>query len=94
MIRRSWINSNAGTKYHLRELQSPLNGLCEAHFRSYHAQHFAFLGRALQQSIKICVQIEHEGFMCIQIMMPVGEGVELGAHSGILEFKVSSIARP
>lgn len=61
----------------------------QSQHHSYHAQHFAFLGRALQQSIKICVQIEHEGFMCIQIMMPVGEGVELGAHSGILEFKVS-----
>lgn len=54
---------------------------------SYHASHFAFLARALQQSIKICVQIEREGFMCIQIMMPVGEGVDMGNHSGILEFK-------
>jgi hypothetical protein len=27
--------------------------------------------------------------MCIQIMMPVGEGVDMGGHSGILEFKVS-----
>lgn len=57
---------------------------------SYHASHFAFLARALQESIKICVQIEREGFMCIQIMMPVNEGVDLGGHSGILEFKVSS----
>jgi len=28
--------------------------------------------------------------MCIQIMMPVSEGVDMGSHSGILEFKVSS----
>jgi len=27
--------------------------------------------------------------MCIQIMMPVSEGVDMGSHSGILEFKVS-----
>lgn len=27
--------------------------------------------------------------MCIQIMMPVSEGVDMGGHSGILEFKVS-----
>jgi cell cycle checkpoint protein len=58
--------------------------------RSYHASHFAFLARALQESIKICVQIEREGFMCIQIMMPVSEGVDMGGHSGILEFKVRS----
>jgi cell cycle checkpoint protein len=57
---------------------------------SYHASHFAFLARALQESIKICVQIEREGFMCIQVMMPVNEGVDMGNHSGILEFKVSS----
>jgi hypothetical protein len=31
--------------------------------------------------------------MCIQIMMPVGEGVDMGNHSGILEFKVSSRAQ-
>ena len=29
--------------------------------------------------------------MCIQIMMPVSEGVDMGSHSGILEFKVSLI---
>lgn len=27
--------------------------------------------------------------MCTQIMMPVSEGVDMGSHSGILEFKVS-----
>jgi hypothetical protein len=29
--------------------------------------------------------------MCIQIMMPVNEGVDMGSHSGILEFKVSLV---
>lgn len=75
-------------RYHSRKFLIPGDVPTRADDRRYHAQHFAFLGRALQQSIKICVQIEHEGFMCIQIMMPVGEGIELGAHSGILEFKV------
>jgi len=56
---------------------------------SYHSAHFALLSRALNQSIKICLQVEHSGFLCIQIMMPVGEGVPMGQHSGILEFKVS-----
>ena len=27
--------------------------------------------------------------MCTQIMMPVSEVVDMGSHSGILEFKVS-----
>ena len=35
--------------------------------------------------------MEREGFMCIQIMMPVNEGVDMGSHSGILEFKVSCL---
>ena len=56
---------------------------------SYHSAHFALLSRALNQSIKICLQVESTGFLCIQIMMPVGEGVPMGQHSGILEFKVS-----
>ena len=30
--------------------------------------------------------------MCIQIMMPVSEGVDMGGHSGILEFKVSFLS--
>ena len=55
---------------------------------SYHSSHVALLGRALQQSIKICLQIESSGFMCIQVMMPVPEGLTMGQHSGILEFKV------
>ena len=56
---------------------------------SYHSSHFALLSRALSQSIKICLQIESSGFLCVQIMMPVSENVPLGGHSGILEFKVS-----
>ncbi|EIW66309.1 hypothetical protein TREMEDRAFT_70218 [Tremella mesenterica DSM 1558] len=54
---------------------------------SYHAAHIMLLYRALQHSIKICIQIETEGFLCVQIMMPVGEDVPVGGHSGILEFK-------
>lgn len=57
---------------------------------SYHSSHVALLGRALQQSIKICLQIESTGFMCIQVMMPVPEGLTMGQHSGILEFKVGA----
>ena len=62
------------------------------HSRSYHSSHFAILSRALHQSIKICLQIEHSGFLCVQIMMPVAENVPMGGHSGILEFKVSRIS--
>lgn len=60
---------------------------------SYHSSHFALLSRALNQSIKICLQIEQSGFLCVQIMMPVGEGVPVGSHSGILEFKVGTSIR-
>lgn len=35
--------------------------------------------------------IETDGFLCIQIMMPVQEGIPMGSHSGILEFKVSCV---
>lgn len=55
---------------------------------SYHSSHFALLSRALNQSIKICIQVESSGFLCVQVMMPVADGVPLGEHSGILEFKV------
>jgi cell cycle checkpoint protein len=58
--------------------------------QSYHYSHFTLLSRALQQSIKICIQVEGTGFLCVQIMMPVADGVPLGEHSGILEFKVRS----
>ena len=60
---------------------------------SYHSSHFALLSRALAQSIKICLQVESTGFLCVQIMMPVGENVPLGHHSGILEFKVNDLPR-
>ena len=56
---------------------------------SYHSSHINLLSRALNQSIKICIQIESSGFLCVQVMMPVTEGLPVGAHSGILEFKVS-----
>ncbi|ORX33853.1 Rad1/Rec1/Rad17 [Kockovaella imperatae] len=59
---------------------------------SYHSSHFALLTRALQSSIKICLQIENSGFLCVQIMMPVSEGVAMGGHSGILEFKMHALA--
>jgi hypothetical protein len=49
------------------------------------------LNRALQYSTKICLQIDDEGFMSIQVMMPVGEDVPIGEHSGILEFKVGRV---
>ncbi|KAK1925153.1 Rad1/Rec1/Rad17 [Papiliotrema laurentii] len=58
---------------------------------SYHSSHFALLSRALAQSIKICLQVESTGFLCVQIMMPVGENVPLGHHSGILEFKMHAL---
>ncbi|KAK8869534.1 hypothetical protein IAR55_000100 [Kwoniella newhampshirensis] len=58
---------------------------------SYHSSHFALLHRALHQSVKICLQIEHDGFLCVQIMMPLGEGVPVGGHSGILEFKMHAL---
>ncbi|WWD16204.1 hypothetical protein CI109_100630 [Kwoniella shandongensis] len=58
---------------------------------SYHSSHFALLHRALHQSVKICLQIEHSGFLCVQIMMPLGEGVPVGGHSGILEFKMHAL---
>ena len=55
---------------------------------SYHLSHIMLLSRALQQSIKICLQIEESGFLCVQIMMPVQDPSKVGQHSGILEFKV------
>ncbi|WRT67436.1 uncharacterized protein IL334_004407 [Kwoniella shivajii] len=58
---------------------------------SYHSSHFTLLHRALHQSVKICLQIEKSGFLCVQIMMPLGEGVPVGGHSGILEFKMHAL---
>ena len=56
---------------------------------SYHSAHFGLLSRALNQAIKVCIMVESTGFLCVQIMMPVSDRVEVGGHSGILEFKVS-----
>ncbi|OCF40635.1 hypothetical protein I317_05567 [Kwoniella heveanensis CBS 569] len=61
---------------------------------SYHSSHFALLSRALHQSVKICLQIEKTGFLCVQIMMPLEKNVEVGGHSGILEFKVGQRLSP
>lgn len=32
--------------------------------------------------------IEDQGYLCVQIMMPVSDKEALGDHEGILEFKV------
>ncbi|GFZ45867.1 hypothetical protein JCM24511_03599 [Saitozyma sp. JCM 24511] len=58
---------------------------------SYHSSHFALLSRALHQSIKIALMVENSGFLCVQIMMPVGDKVGLGEHQGILEFKMHAL---
>ncbi|KAK6903248.1 hypothetical protein L486_06710 [Kwoniella mangroviensis CBS 10435] len=58
---------------------------------SYNSSHFALLHRALHQSLKVCLQIEKSGFLCVQIMMPLSENVEIGGHSGILEFKMHAL---
>jgi cell cycle checkpoint protein len=51
------------------------------------------LSRALQQSVKIALQIEHTGYLCLQIMMPITKDLGTGVHMGILEFKVSHRAQ-
>ncbi len=48
---------------------------------SYHASHIALLGRALQHALKVCVQV----------MLPLPEGLAEGMHNGILEFKVGLV---
>ncbi|WVF71893.1 hypothetical protein IAT40_006703 [Kwoniella sp. CBS 6097] len=58
---------------------------------SYHSSHFALLSRALHQSVKICLQIEKTGFLCVQIMMPLEKNMDMGGHSGILEFKMHAL---
>ncbi|ORY30003.1 Rad1/Rec1/Rad17 [Naematelia encephala] len=58
---------------------------------SYHSAHIAMLSRALNASIKICLQIESSGYLCVQIMMPVSENLPTGNHSGILEFKMNPL---
>lgn len=58
--------------------------------RRYHSHHFALLTRALQQSVKLALMIEESGYLCVQIMMPIGQGTSTGQHSGIIEFKVRS----
>ncbi|KGB79583.2 cell cycle checkpoint protein [Cryptococcus deuterogattii R265] len=52
---------------------------------SYHSAHFAHLSRALQNSIKVCLEIQSDGFLSAQIMM--AEGEELGEHGGLLHYK-------
>ena len=56
---------------------------------SYHAQHIILLARALQHALKICLQIEETGFLCVQVMMPIPENMAPDMHNGILDFKVS-----
>ncbi|WVW82758.1 hypothetical protein I302_104769 [Kwoniella bestiolae CBS 10118] len=58
---------------------------------SYNSSHFALLHRALHQSVKICLQIEKSGFLCVQIMMPLNNNAGVGGHSGILEFKMHAL---
>ncbi|WWC69155.1 uncharacterized protein I206_103091 [Kwoniella pini CBS 10737] len=58
---------------------------------SYNSTHFSLLHRALHQSVKICLQVETSGFLCVQVMMPLSDNVEIGGHSGILEFKMHAL---
>ncbi|GMK54043.1 hypothetical protein CspeluHIS016_0106290 [Cutaneotrichosporon spelunceum] len=58
---------------------------------SYHASHIAVLGRALQHALKVCVQIEENGFLCVQVMLPLPDGLAEGMHNGILEFKMHAL---
>ncbi|BEI81564.1 hypothetical protein CcaverHIS002_0207240 [Cutaneotrichosporon cavernicola] len=58
---------------------------------SYHASHIVLLGRALQYALKVCVQIEENGFLCVQVMLPLPEGLAEGMHNGILEFKMHAL---
>lgn len=59
---------------------------------SYHSAHFAHLSRALQNSIKVCLEIQSDGFLSAQIMM--AEGEELGEHGGLLHYKVRPLWQP
>lgn len=56
---------------------------------SYHSAHVNLLARALNQSMKICIRITTEGFLGVQVMMPMPQNLPIGDHYGILEFKVS-----
>ncbi|ODN88451.1 hypothetical protein L198_06723 [Cryptococcus wingfieldii CBS 7118] len=56
---------------------------------SYHSVHFAHLAKALQGSIKICLQIDDEGVLNAQIM--VAEGDDIGGHRGLLEYKLQAL---
>ncbi|KIR59745.1 cell cycle checkpoint protein [Cryptococcus bacillisporus CA1873] len=56
---------------------------------SYHSAHFAHLSRALQNSIKVCLEIQSDGFLSAQIMM--AEGEELGEHGGLLHYKMQAL---
>lgn len=56
---------------------------------SYHSAHFAHLSRALQNSIKVCLEIQSDGFLSAQIMM--AEGEKLGEHGGLLHYKMQAL---
>ncbi|KAK4688112.1 cell cycle checkpoint protein, partial [Tremellales sp. Uapishka_1] len=58
---------------------------------SYHYSHFTALTRALHGSTKSCLQIQDNGLLDIQIMMPLETNVPLGEMSGILEFKMLAL---
>ncbi|RSH81787.1 ssDNA endodeoxyribonuclease [Apiotrichum porosum] len=58
---------------------------------SYAAAHVSLLGRALQHSVKICLQIESEGFLSVQVMMPIPESMAPDMHNGILDFKMYAL---
>lgn len=58
---------------------------------SYSAAHISLLGRALQHSLKICLQIENEGFLSVQIMMPIPDDMPADMHNGILDFKLYAL---
>ncbi|KAL1410990.1 checkpoint clamp complex protein Rad1 [Vanrija albida] len=58
---------------------------------SYHASHVALLGRAVQHSAKICLQIETTGFLSVQVMMPLSENQPPELNNGILDFKMNAL---
>lgn len=48
------------------------------------------LTRALQHSTKLAISIEYNGFLGVQIAMPItSKNLEVGDNQGIIEFRVS-----
>jgi hypothetical protein len=48
------------------------------------------LTRALQHSSKLALSIQYDGFLDVQIMMPIfSKNLEMGENQGIIEFRVS-----